>query len=157
MAKEYPMKIENVGDDVYCLFSRGHHDVDAFMREVRKNYDWPLGMPEHIWMRAVPGDGPLGRCMLLHEAEANSRGAFPVTCVVEEFDQARQYETLQKAKQLAEAAARDAVLEYCAADAMPGEVVKYCSECVDGMICQPVDTECPDCGTPFDAEGLNDA
>ncbi len=88
MAKDYPLSIENIGEDEYRLMSRGHHDFDVFMACVRETgYDWSLGMPEHIWFRAVPGEE--GTRYL--DAQPGSRGAFPVTYVAEAYGE-DQYE-----------------------------------------------------------------
>lgn len=55
MKVKHPLKIENVGSDVYMVMSKGHHDPHVFMKEVmRCGYDWPLGPPEHIWLKTVP-------------------------------------------------------------------------------------------------------
>jgi hypothetical protein len=35
-AGRYPLKPESVGEDTYVVISRGHHDIHAFMAEVRK-------------------------------------------------------------------------------------------------------------------------
>lgn len=75
----YPLEIQNVGEDEYILMSKGHHDPHHFMRAVRDaGYDWPLGMPRHVWMRAVPTRIPGYRCMY-HEVLPHARGAFPAT------------------------------------------------------------------------------
>ena len=80
--KCYPLDIENIGDDVYRLMSRGHHPVAAFMEAVRKDYDWPLGMPVHLWFKAVPDN--TGECTCRYvPANVSTRGSFPVTYVSE--------------------------------------------------------------------------
>ncbi|TQK10194.1 hypothetical protein [Herbaspirillum sp. SJZ107] len=74
----YPLQIENVGEDIYTLMSRGHHDPEAFMRQVRADgYEWPLGMPKHIWLRCIPP--PDGYVTWYVEATEGARGAFPAT------------------------------------------------------------------------------
>ncbi len=81
--RHYPLEIENVGDDTYILMSRGHHDPHEFMRAVRaEGYEWPLGMPEHKWLRAVPTNKLFLWCIYVF-AEPYSRGAFPATYVHE--------------------------------------------------------------------------
>lgn len=78
MTRIYPLEIENVGTDIYTLMSRGHHDLDAFMRQVRADgYEWPLGMPKHIWLRCIPPSD--GYVTWYVEAQAGARGAFPAT------------------------------------------------------------------------------
>lgn len=55
MAKDYPLDVQNVGDDTYCVMSKGHHDSDVFMAKVREDgYDWPLGNPKHVWVKTTP-------------------------------------------------------------------------------------------------------
>lgn len=81
----HPLKIENVGEDTYILMSKGHHDLHEFMRAVREaGYDWPLGMPAHMWMRAVPTRDTGYRCKYV-EATPGSRGAFPCTYAWEAY------------------------------------------------------------------------
>lgn len=79
MKKIYPLEIENIGDNTYILMSRGHHDVHEFMKAVRKDdCDWCLGMPTHLWFRAVPTRLAGWSCKY-HVAKEGERGAFPVT------------------------------------------------------------------------------
>src|SRR3954462_13662344 len=76
--REYPLDIENVGEDIYTLLSKGHHDAHEFMRQVRADgYGWPLGMPKHIWLRCIPPRPGYSTCYV--EATKGSRGAFPAT------------------------------------------------------------------------------
>ena len=75
----YPLDVENVGEDTYMLMSKGHHDVHEFMREVREHYSWPLGMPTHEWMRAIPAPANSGYRCLYVAAKPHTRGAFPAT------------------------------------------------------------------------------
>jgi len=81
--RRYPLDVENVGEDTYILMSKGHHDVHEFMRAVRADYSWPLGMPTHEWMRAIPAPANSGYRCLYVEAKPGSRGAFPATYVRE--------------------------------------------------------------------------
>lgn len=81
--RRYPLDVENVGEDTYILMSKGHHDVHEFMRSVRGDYQWPLGMPTHEWMRAIPAPANSGYRCLYVEAKPHSRGAFPATYVRE--------------------------------------------------------------------------
>ncbi len=86
--------IENIGDDVYQLISRGHHDPHAFMREVRKEgYDWPLGNPEHAWFKVVPSRDPSYSCYYA-SVKPGTRGAIPVTVSMEAYG-ADQYKAPQ--------------------------------------------------------------
>ena len=92
--RHYPLNVENVGEDTYILMSRGHHDVHEFMRAVRADgYTWPLGMPTHEWMRAIPAPANSGYRCLYVEAKPGSRGAFPATYVREAWGEDR-YEAL---------------------------------------------------------------
>lgn len=78
MKRVYPLEIENVGEDTCTVMSRGHHDPAEFMLAVRADgFDWPLGMPKHIWLRCVPP--PDGYATWYVEAKAGARGAFPAT------------------------------------------------------------------------------
>lgn len=89
----YPLEVENVGEDTYILMSKGHHDVHEFMRAVRADYQWPLGMPTHEWMRAIPAPKNSGYRCLYVEATPHARGAFPATYVREAYNEDR-YESL---------------------------------------------------------------
>lgn len=96
-ARAYPLDIENIGDDTYTLMSRGHHDPAEFMRQVRADgYDWPLGMPRHIWLRCIPP--PAGYSTWYVEANAGARGAFPATQCWEAYNE-NTYEAITAASQ----------------------------------------------------------
>ena len=83
---KYPMDIKNIGDDVYVLMSKGHHDPHLFMQAVRgSGNQWPLGMPEHVWMRAIPSPKGSWNCCSYVDAVPGSRGAFPATCAAEAY------------------------------------------------------------------------
>lgn len=88
--------IENIGGDVYVLIARGHHDVHEFMREVRKDYDWPLGMPEHLYFRTVPTKRSDLTCLYV-PAKKGARGAYPVTHVQEAWND-ESYEAIMAEK-----------------------------------------------------------
>ncbi len=82
MIKKYPLDIENVGEEIYTLLSKVHHDPHEFMRQVRADgYEWPLGMPKHIWLRCIPPRPGYKTCYV--EAAQGTRGAFPATQVWE--------------------------------------------------------------------------
>jgi hypothetical protein len=92
MSRTYPLDIENVGEDTYTVMSRGHHDVHDFMRQVRADgYEWPLGMPKHIWLRCIPP--PAGYSSWYVEAKEGARGAFPATQCWEAYND-ETYEAL---------------------------------------------------------------
>jgi hypothetical protein len=92
--REHPLEIKNVGEDNYILMSKGHHCPHEFMRAVRSDgYEWPLGMPEHKWIRAIPAPKNSGYSCLYVEAIPESRGAFPATYAYEAYGDER-YETL---------------------------------------------------------------
>ena len=84
-AVRYQLIVENVGEDTYILMSKGHHDPHEFMRAVRADYSWPLGMPTHEWMRAIPAPKGSGYRCLYVEAEPRARGAFPATYAREAY------------------------------------------------------------------------
>lgn len=87
MGKAYPLEIENWGDDVYTLASRGHHDFVEFMKAVKEHYpDWPMGKPEHLWMKASPCGPNCGNHTCHYVvSEKGRRGAFPVTYTREDY------------------------------------------------------------------------
>lgn len=89
--------IENVGEDVYILRARGHHDAHEFMRQVRADgYDWPLGMPVHTYARTVP-TSKAGYDCVYALCEKAGPGAYPVTYVQEAWGD-DSYETLAAAR-----------------------------------------------------------
>jgi hypothetical protein len=84
VAEKYPLEIENIGEDVYTLMSRGHHDIHDFMRKVRaEGFDWPLRVPEHVWMHTRPAPKGSGYRCFYDVVEAGTRGAWPATYVSE--------------------------------------------------------------------------
>ncbi|WP_126284821.1 hypothetical protein [Burkholderia stagnalis] len=96
MAKDYPLEIVNVGGDTYIVMSKGHHDVHEFMKQVRADgYDWPLGMPRHVWMRTVPSRDRYVICCYVETSEG-ARGAFPCTYAWEAYNE-RRYEAIMVA------------------------------------------------------------
>ncbi|HGO6110824.1 TPA: hypothetical protein ACK3RV_005679, partial [Burkholderia cepacia] len=89
MAREYPLEIENVGDDVYMLMSAGHHDPHVFMRHARsEGYDCPLGMPTHQWVKRTPAKGGDHSCWY-HIVPEGARGAFPAPYAHEAYGDER--------------------------------------------------------------------
>lgn len=94
--KQEPIEIESIGEDVYTVMSRGHHDPHEFMQAVRADgYDWPLEFPRHEWMRTVPATKNSGFRFMYCAAKPNSRGAFPVTYASEGYGN-RSYEFVAK-------------------------------------------------------------
>ncbi|ENI4488712.1 hypothetical protein ABXZ88_004622 [Vibrio fluvialis] len=84
MSKQYPLSIQNVGGHTYMLLSKGHHDIHDFMKAVRvAGYDWPLGVPEHVWFKAAPNKEEGGSSY--HRCNAKTIGAFPATFVSEAY------------------------------------------------------------------------
>lgn len=83
---DYPLEIENAGDDTYIVMSRGHHDPHEFMSKVRaEGYGWPLGMPTHHCVKMTPTrDG-----FRYHFVEKGTRGAFPATYAHEAYGDKR--------------------------------------------------------------------
>lgn len=81
--KIYELDVQNWGDDVYMLASKGHHDIDKFKAEcfdeyediaaALKNCECPF---EHLWYKAVPRDGWNS---FYAPVEKGCRGSFPVT------------------------------------------------------------------------------
>lgn len=91
--KQYPLEVQSVGEDVYIVMSKGHHDLTEFMRAALLQYDWPLGSPQQMWMRAVPQRD--GSCIYV-ETSAGARGAFPATYCWERFGEERWISALSK-------------------------------------------------------------
>lgn len=76
--KNYPLDIENVGSDTYILMSKGHHNIHEFMYQVRQQeYDWVLGVPEHIYIKATPDNVEGG--VRYNVVPKGTRGSFPAT------------------------------------------------------------------------------
>lgn len=84
--KEYPLDLDSIGDDTYIIISEGHHDIHEFMRAVRKEgWDWPLGVPEHIWMKTMPAPKNSGCTRWYQPVKKGARGAWPCTYVTEAY------------------------------------------------------------------------
>lgn len=75
----YPLEVESVGGDTYIVMSRGHHDLDEFMRAAVEQYpDWQLGGPVHKWCKSVPDRS--GQFSMRYEfVKEGTRGAWPAT------------------------------------------------------------------------------
>lgn len=87
------IEIKSVGEDVYILRARGHHDPHEFMRQVRaEGYTWPLGMPVHTYARTIP-TSRIGWDCAYALCDGPARGAYPVTYVQEAWG-ADSYEVL---------------------------------------------------------------
>lgn len=81
--KNYELKIENWGDDVLMLASRGHHDISDFKNKCRCEYvDISLSLTncdcpcEHLYYKAVPR---YGYNSWYAPVSKHTRGSFPVT------------------------------------------------------------------------------
>lgn len=106
MAKAYPLEIENCGEDVFILRSKGHHDPDEFMRAVRAaGYDWPMGYPVHTWHKTARC-GPGWSEGIYVEVKPGTRGAYPVTECHEAAGE-RLYEVVRDGRLGAQAKAND--------------------------------------------------
>lgn len=90
--KQYPLEPVSIGEDTYIVMSRGHHDIHAFMREVRKHWEWPLGVPELIWMKTMPARADGYTCWYQPVPKGTS-GAWPCTYVSEAYNEDR-YEAM---------------------------------------------------------------
>lgn len=86
--KQYPLEPQSIGEDTYVVISRGHHDIHAFMQEVRKHWDWPLGVPEFIWMKTMPAREDGYTCWYQPVPQGTS-GAWPCTYVSEAYNEDR--------------------------------------------------------------------
>ncbi|EGQ9239982.1 hypothetical protein M2G93_19165 [Vibrio vulnificus] len=79
MTKQYPLVVKNVGGDTYIVMSKGHHNFHTFMSAVREaGYDWPLGNPEHVWIKATPDQTGESTC-IYNVVKEGTLGAFPAT------------------------------------------------------------------------------
>jgi hypothetical protein len=83
--KTYPLEPFSIGEDTYCVISKGHHDVHEFMRALRERWQWPLGMPEHIWMKTMPAPKDSGYACWYEPVPEGTRGAWPCTYVREAY------------------------------------------------------------------------
>ncbi len=91
----YPLSPMSIGEDTHIIISRGHHDVHELMAAVRREgWDWPLGMPRHLWFKTMPArrDGYLN---WLQPVTEGTRGAWPCTYVSEAYGE-DSYEELTK-------------------------------------------------------------
>lgn len=86
MSKQYALEPFSIGEDTYCVISRGHHDIHDFMRKVREDYLWPLGVPEHIWMKTCPPPRNSDYSCWYEPVPQGTRGAWPCTYVSEAYD-----------------------------------------------------------------------
>lgn len=78
MSKQYPLELENIGQDVYTLMSRGHHDLEVFKIAVKDNYpSWvkSLGKPIHTYFKRVFNQ--------YIQCSSDTKGCFPATLISE--------------------------------------------------------------------------
>lgn len=83
--KLYPLEPFSVGEDTYIVISKGHHDVHQFMKAVREHWNWPLGMPIHIWMKTMPAPKGSGYRCWYQPVPEGTLGAWPCTYVHEAY------------------------------------------------------------------------
>ena len=82
---KYPLEVESVGEDTYIVMSKGHHDLELFMREaVSDRPRWNLGGPQHVWVKTTPGHGTYDS--LYHFVPKGTRGCWPATYCFEYGD-----------------------------------------------------------------------
>lgn len=86
--ERYPLEPVSIGEDSYIMISRGHHDIHQFMAAVRQSCDWPLGVPEHLWMKTMPTRKDGYTCWY-ERVPAGTRGAWPCTYVREAYNDER--------------------------------------------------------------------
>lgn len=85
MSKQYPLALESWGEDVYILASRGHHPLPEFIEAMRLEYSsWPMGTPEHLYMKRVPDPSGEYICRWF-PVDKGCRGAVPVTYSHEDY------------------------------------------------------------------------
>ena len=89
--KKYPLDPCSIGEDTYIVISKGHHDIHEFMRKVREEVSefWPLGVPEHIWIKTVPAPKNSEYTCWFEPVEKGTRGAWPCTYVQEAYGEDR--------------------------------------------------------------------
>lgn len=82
--KTYPLSIENWGDDSYMLISKGHHNIEQFKAECKKEYEHIAEYLEHCdcpceqaWYKRIPSKEYAGGYNV--PVEKGTRGAFPAT------------------------------------------------------------------------------
>lgn len=82
--KNYPLNIENWGDDRLMLVSRGHHNIDNFKAECKKEYEHlsecleAYESPcEQLWYKTIPNKDCVGGYNI--PVSEGTRGAFPAT------------------------------------------------------------------------------
>lgn len=86
--KTYPLEVESIGEDVYIVISKGHHDIHDFMRKVRaEGYNWPLGVPKHIYMKTRPARPGSGYNCFYDVVSKETRGAWPATHTQEAWNE----------------------------------------------------------------------
>jgi len=77
-AKQYPLDVQSVGSDMYIAMSKGHHDIEEFMKAaVAEHPGLSLGGPAHVWVKTTPGNGTYD-CMY-NIVQQGVRGAWPAT------------------------------------------------------------------------------
>jgi len=86
--KNYPLEPMSIGEDTYALMSKGHHDIHTFVKEVRKHWSWPLGVPEHVYMKTMPAHED-GYACWYQPVPKGTRGAWPATYVSEAYGEDR--------------------------------------------------------------------
>ena len=84
--KPYPVKIEQASDDcVHMYLSKGHHSARVFLDALEEYMGDEIsrawGKVYQCWLRKVPAHPDSDYNFMYHEAEAGSRGAFPVTMI----------------------------------------------------------------------------
>lgn len=80
---KYKLDVQNWGDDVYMLASRGHHNINEFKDECFKEYEHIAQALKncdctcvHTYYKAVPCDGYSSYYV---PSNKDVRGSFPVT------------------------------------------------------------------------------
>ncbi|MDD2765316.1 MAG: hypothetical protein PHE83_15235 [Opitutaceae bacterium] len=89
MSKQHQLVPISIGDNTYTVISKGHHDIHEFMQAVRQSIVWPLGVPEHIWMKTMPAPKHSGYSCWYQPVKQGTRGAWPCTYVSEAYGEDR--------------------------------------------------------------------
>lgn len=94
--QRYPLDPVSVGSDTYIVMSRGHHDLEIFMKKAVEEWPgWQLGGPRQVWCKTVPdrsGEFENRYCLV----EPGTRGAWPATYCWEYGDDWKRWNGIEE-------------------------------------------------------------
>ena len=82
MPRKYKLEIEDWSIEYVCFASRGHHDFDEFIAELRRVQAPELKQPKHFYIKAVPCSTGEYSCLYI-TVPKKIRGSFPATIATE--------------------------------------------------------------------------